>query len=303
MNKYDKLEEIVGKDKVKYNEKMSKYTTMRVGGPCDCIVFPDEISKIKEVIDFCKNENITFFVIGNGSNLLVKDEGIHGVVIKLGHRFGKIELDGEYILSYAGATMPTLSQLAKKNSLKGLEFACGIPGTIGGGVKMNAGAYGSQISDILYEVTYMDEKEEIKTIKNKDCSFGYRKSIFTINPNYVILSAKFKLERGNIDEIENKMKENSLARKAKQPLEYPNFGSVFKRPEGYFVGKLVDDAGLRGYKIGGAQVSTKHTGFIVNVDNATCKDVLDLIGYVQTTVYNKFNVKLTPEVIIIGGDK
>lgn len=303
MNKYDKLEEIVGKDKVKYNEKMSKYTTMRVGGPCDCIVFPDEISKIKEVIDFCKNENITFFVIGNGSNLLVKDEGIHGVVIKLGHRFSKIELDGEYILAYAGATMPALSQLAKKNSLKGLEFACGIPGTIGGGVKMNAGAYGSQISDILYEVTYMDEKEKIKTIKNKDCSFGYRKSIFTINPNYVILSAKFKLERGNIDEIENKMKENSLARKAKQPLEYPNFGSVFKRPEGYFVGKLVDDAGLRGYKIGGAQVSTKHTGFIVNVDNATCKDVLDLIGYVQTTVYNKFNVKLTPEVIIIGGDK
>lgn len=303
MNKYDKLEEIVGKDKVKYNEKMSKYTTMRVGGPCDCVVFPDEISKIKEVIDFCKNENITFFVIGNGSNLLVKDEGIHGVVIKLGHRFSKIELDGEYILAYAGATMPALSQLAKKNSLKGLEFACGIPGTIGGGVKMNAGAYGSQISDILYEVTYMDEKEEIKTIKNKDCSFGYRKSIFTINPNYVILSAKFKLERGNIDEIENKMKENSLARKAKQPLEYPNFGSVFKRPEGYFVGKLVDDAGLRGYKIGGAQVSTKHTGFIVNVDNATCKDVLDLIGYVQTTVYNKFNVELTPEVIIIGGDK
>lgn len=303
MNKYDKLEEIVGKDKIKYNEKMSKYTTMRVGGPCDCIVFPDEISKIKEVIDFCKNENITFFVIGNGSNLLVKDEGIHGVVIKLGHRFGKIEIDGEYILAYAGATMPALSQLAKKNSLKGLEFACGIPGTIGGGVKMNAGAYGSQISDILYEVTYMDEKEEIKTIKNKDCSFGYRKSIFTINPNYVILSAKFKLERGNINEIENKMKENSLARKTKQPLEYPNFGSVFKRPEGYFVGKLVDDAGLRGYKIGGAQVSTKHTGFIVNVDNATCKDVLDLIGYVQTTVYNKFNVKLTPEVIIIGGDK
>lgn len=303
MNKYDKLEEIVGKDKIKYNEKMSKYTTMKVGGPCDCIVFPDEISKIKEVIDFCKNENITFFVIGNGSNLLVKDEGIHGVVIKLGHRFSKIELDGKYILAYAGATMPALSQLAKKNSLKGLEFACGIPGTIGGGVKMNAGAYGSQISDILYEVTYMDEKEEIKTIKNKECSFGYRKSIFTINPNYVILSAKFKLEKGNIDEIENKMRENSLARKTKQPLEYPNFGSVFKRPEGYFVGKLVDDAGLRGYKIGGAQVSTKHTGFIVNVDNATCKDVLNLIGYVQTTVYNKFNVKLTPEVIIIGGDK
>ncbi len=303
MNRYDKLEEIVGKDKIKYNEKMSKYTTMKVGGPCDCIIFPDEISKIKDAIDFCKNKKIAFYVIGNGSNLLVKDEGIQGVVIKLGHRFGKIEIDGEYILAYAGATMPALSQLAKKNSLKGLEFACGIPGTVGGGVKMNAGAYGSQISDVLYEVTYMDEKEEIKTIKNKDCSFGYRKSIFTINSNYVILSAKFKLKKGDIDEIENKMKENSIARRTKQPLEYPNFGSVFKRPEGYFVGKLVDDAGLRGYKIGGAQVSTKHTGFIVNVDNATCKDVLDLIEYVQTTVYNKFNVKLTPEVIIIGGDK
>lgn len=303
MNRYDKLEEIIGKDKIKYNEKMSKYTTMKVGGPCDCIIFPDEISKIKDAIDFCKNKKIAFYVIGNGSNLLVKDEGIQGVVIKLGHRFGKIEIDGEYILAYAGATMPALSQLAKKNSLKGLEFACGIPGTVGGGVKMNAGAYGSQISDVLYEVTYMDEKEEIKTIKNKDCSFGYRKSIFTINSNYVILSAKFKLKKGDIDEIENKMKENSIARRTKQPLEYPNFGSVFKRPEGYFVGKLVDDAGLRGYKIGGAQVSTKHTGFIVNVDNATCKDVLDLIEYVQTTVYNKFNVKLTPEVIIIGGDK
>lgn len=303
MNKYDKLDEIVGKDKIKYNEKMSKYTTMKVGGPCDCIIFPDEISKIKDAIDFCKNKKIAFYVIGNGSNLLVKDEGIQGVVIKLGHRFGKIEIDGEYILAYAGATMPALSQLAKKNSLKGLEFACGIPGTVGGGVKMNAGAYGSQISDVLYEVTYMDEKEEIKTIKNKDCSFGYRKSIFTINSNYVILSAKFKLKKGDIYEIENKMKENSIARRTKQPLEYPNFGSVFKRPEGYFVGKLVDDAGLRGYKIGGAQVSTKHTGFIVNVDNATCKDVLDLIEYVQTTVYNKFNVKLTPEVIIIGGDK
>ena len=303
MNKYDKLDEIVGKDKIKYNEKMSKYTTMKVGGPCDCIIFPDEISKIKDAIDFCKNKKIAFYVIGNGSNLLVKDEGIQGVVIKLGHRFGKIEIDGEYILAYAGATMPALSQLAKKNSLKGLEFACGIPGTVGGGVKMNAGAYGSQISDVLYEVTYMDEKEEIKIKKNKDCSFGYRKSIFTINSNYVILSAKFKLKKGDIYEIENKMKENSIARRTKQPLEYPNFGSVFKRPEGYFVGKLVDDAGLRGYKIGGAQVSTKHTGFIVNVDNATCKDVLDLIEYVQTTVYNKFNVKLTPEVIIIGGDK
>lgn len=304
MNKYKELEKIIDADRIKYNEPMSKYTTMRVGGNCDAIVFPNSICEIKEIVDYCKKENIKYYVIGNGSNLLVKDEGVNALIIKIGYRFSSINIDeNDMLTALAGASMPSLSQLAKKNSLKGLEFACGIPGTIGGGVKMNAGAYGSEMSDVVFSVTYMDNNQDIKTINKEECNFGYRSSFFIDNPDYIILSAAFKLEKGNIEEIENKMKENSLARKTKQPLEYPNFGSVFKRPEGYFVGKLVDDAGLRGYKIGGAQVSTKHTGFIVNVDKATCKDVLDLIKYVEDTVYSKFNVKLTPEVVIIGGEK
>lgn len=303
MDKLKKLEEIIDCNNVKFNEPMKKYTTMKVGGPCDAIVFPENIDEIKEVIKFCKTENMKYYVIGNGSNLLVRDEGIHAIIIKIGNKFSKISVEKDVVTVLAGATMPLVSQYAKNNSLSGFEFACGIPGTIGGGIKMNAGAYGSEISDVLETVTFMDENQNIKTIKNKECDFGYRKSIFINNPNYIILSATFKFKHDEKEKIEEKMKVNSEARREKQPLEYPNFGSVFKRPEGYFVGKLVSDSGLRGYTIGGAQVSKKHTGFIVNIGNATCKDVIDLIKYIQDTVYNKFNVKLTPEVIVIGGEK
>lgn len=303
MDKLKKLEEIVDCNNVKFNEPMKKYTTMKVGGPCDAIVFPENIDEIKEVIKFCKTENMKYYVIGNGSNLLVRDEGIHAIIIKIGNKFSKISVENDVVTVLAGATMPLVSQYAKNNSLSGFEFACGIPGTIGGGIKMNAGAYGSEISDVLETVTFMDENQNIKTITNKECEFGYRKSIFINNPNYIILSATFKFKHDEKEKIEEKMKVNSEARREKQPLEYPNFGSVFKRPEGYFVGKLVSDSGLRGYTIGGAQVSTKHTGFIVNIGNATCQDVLDLIKYIQDTVYKKFNVKLHPEVIVIGGEK
>ena len=300
MNKYDKLEEIVGKDKVKYNEKMSKYTTMKVGGPCDCIVFPDEISKIKEVIDFCKNENITFFVIGNGSNLLVKDEGIHGVVIKLGHRFGKIEIDGEYILAYAGATMPTLSQLAKKNSLKGLEFACGIPGTIGGGEKMNAGAYGGQMQDIVKSTKYIDLDDlEVKELKNSEQQFSYRKSIFS-DGNKAILSAVLKFTKGSKEEIQNKMNDNLMQRKEKQPIDKPSAGSTFKRGSDFITAKLIDECGLKGYKIGGAAISEKHAGFVVNLGGATAKDVLELCDIIKKTVYEKFRKEIELEVEVLG---
>lgn len=305
MNKYKGLEDIIGENKIKYNESMKNYTTMRVGGNCDAIVFPNSIEEIKKIVEYCKKEDIKFYVIGNGSNLLVRDEGIHALIIKIGCKFNEIIVNDDVIEVTAGVSMPVISQVARKNSLTGLEFACGIPGTIGGGIKMNAGAYGSELSNVVLSVTYMNENLDIKTITNKECKFGYRKSIFLDNPKYIILSATFKLKKGNFEEIERKMNENSLARKTKQPLEYPNFGSVFKRPEGYFVGKLVQDAGLRGYTIGGVQVSIKHTGFIVNIDRekATCKDVLKLIEHIQNIVYEKFKVKLIPEVVIIGGEE
>lgn len=300
-NKYIGLENIISKERIKYNEPMKKYTTMKVGGPCDAIICPSSIEEIKDIVKYCKKSNLKYYVIGNGSNLLVRDEGIHALVIKIGHHFSDVKVNGEYITAYAGVTMPLIAQIAKKESLSGFEFACGIPGTIGGGTKMNAGAYGSQISDIVTEITYLDDDFNISTIQNKNCDFGYRHSIFTKKDSFVILSATFKLKRGSAEEISKKMQENSKARKEKQPLDYPNFGSVFKRPQGYFVGKLVSDSGLRGYTIGGAQVSTKHTGFIVNVGNATCKDVTNLIEYVQKVVFEKFNVKLETEVVIIGG--
>lgn len=301
-NKYCGIEKIIKKENIKYNEEMKNHITMKVGGPCDLMVLPESIDDIKNVIKYAKENDIKYYIIGNGSNLLVLDEGIRGIVIKITNKFGKIEVINDEIIAEAGAGIPKVAQVAKKNSLKGLEFACGIPGTVGGCVCMNAGAYGGEMVDIVKEVTYINEQGEIKTILGKDMDFSYRHSIFSDNKDLVILSATFKLEHGNIEEISKIMSENTLARSTKQPLEYPNFGSVFKRPEGYFVGKLVQDSGLRGKQIGGAQVSEKHTGFIVNKNNATCRDVLDLIKYVQDTVFEKFGVHLNTEVKIIGGD-
>ena len=299
MNKYIKLEEILDSENIKYNESMKKHTTVRIGGKCDVLVTPTSMEEIKRVVEFFNSENIEYHVIGNGSNLLVTDEDIHCAIIKIGNKFSNVEVDGKNLIALSGASMPRVSLIAKQNLLSGMEFACGIPGTIGGGIFMNAGAYGDEMSNIVDEITYFDENLNVCKILGKEAQFSYRKSIFSFNPKYVILKCNLKLRKGNEKEIELKMKENSEARKQKQPLEFPNFGSVFKRPEGYFVGKLIEEAGLRGKTIGGAQVSTKHTGFIVNIGNATCKDILDLIKYIQDTVYNKFGVKLETEVEII----
>lgn len=301
MNKYIGLEKILDQSRIRYNEPMKKHTTVKVGGPCDCLVFPENIDEIKNIISYAKENGIKYYVVGNGSNLLVCDEGIHALIIKITNKFAKVTVENEQIIAYAGASVPFVSLLAKKNSLSGFEFACGIPGTIGGCVRMNAGAYGSEISNIFVEATYLDDKGNICKITKKEMEFLYRHSFFSDKPDYIILSVKFKLQKGKIDEIAAKMEENSLARKTKQPLEYPNFGSVFKRPDGYFVGKLVDDAGLRGYSIGGAQVSEKHTGFIVNKGDATCQDIVDLIRYIQKIVYDKFGVSLKTEVVFLGG--
>lgn len=302
MDKYKGLEEILSKDSIKYNEPMKKHTTMKVGGLCDCMVEPSSIEEIQKVLEYVKENNIKYYIIGNGSNLLVKDEGVHALIIKIANKFSGFEVNGEYIKAYSGCSVPKLSQIAKENSLSGLEFACGIPGSVGGGIRMNAGAYGSEMVNVVEKVGFLDENGNLKEIDGKDAHFTYRHSMFVDNPQYVVVYAIYKLVKGNKEEISKIMEENMNSRKQKQPIEYPNFGSVFKRPEGYFVGKLVDDCGLKGYKIGGAQVSTKHSGFMINIGDATCKDVLDLIEYVKKKVYEKFNVKLQEEVVILGGN-
>ena len=302
MDKYKGLENIISKENIKYNEPMKYHTTMKVGGACDCLVEPTSIEEIKKIISYAKANDIPYYVIGNGSNLLVKDEGIRALIIKITNKFSDIEVDKNHIKVYAGCSVPKLSQIAKENSLSGLEFACGIPGSIGGAIRMNAGAYGSEMVNVVEKVGYLDEDGNLVEIDGKDAKFSYRHSMFVENPEYIVVYAVYNLEEGNIDEISAKMEENMKARKEKQPLEYPNFGSVFKRPEGYFVGKLVDDCNLKGYSIGGAQVSTKHSGFIINKGNATCKDVIDLIEHIKATVYDKFNVTLQEEVVILGGN-
>ena len=302
MDKYKGLEEILSQDSIKYNEPMKKHTTMRVGGPCDCMVEPSSIEEIQKILEYARKNNIKYYVIGNGSNLLVKDEGVHALIIKIANKFSGVEVNGEHIKAYSGCSVPKLSQIAKENSLSGLEFACGIPGSVGGGIRMNAGAYGSEMVNVVEKVGFLDENGKLNEIDGKDAHFTYRHSMFVENPNYIVVYAIYKLQKGNKDEISKIMEENMNSRKQKQPIEYPNFGSVFKRPEGYFVGKLVDECGLKGYKIGGAQVSTKHSGFMVNIEDATCKDVLDLIEYVKKKVYEKFNVKLQEEVVVLGGN-
>lgn len=302
-NKYMGLERIIKKENIRYNEDMKNHTTMKVGGLCDCLVMPESIEEIEKLVKYAKENNIKYYIIGNGSNLLVLDEGIRGLVIKIANKFCNVEVKDNIIIAESGVSMPKLAQIAKKNVLSGLEFACGIPGTVGGCVSMNAGAYGSEMVNVVDEVVYIDDMGNINTMLGEDMDFSYRHSIFSDNQDYIILSVKFRLEHGNLDNITKLMNENTTARRTKQPLEYPNFGSVFKRSEGYFVGKLVSDSGLRGKTIGGAQVSTKHTGFMVNIGGATCKDVLELIKYVQDTVYEKFGVYLNTEVKIIGGEK
>ena len=296
---YSKIEKYIDASKVRYNEPMSKHTTLKVGGNADVLVMPESVEDVKNVLYFAKENNIAITVIGNGSKLLVLDNGIRGIVIKLSSKFANYDVSGEYITVNAGMSLPRLAIIAKDNSLSGLEFAAGIPGNVGGAVFMNAGAYGSEMANVIEEVTYVNEDLNVQTVSNEQCNFGYRKSMFRGTKN-IVLSVKLKLKEGNKQEIETLMKANNDARKTKQPLEYPNAGSTFKRPEGYFVGKLIDDLGLRGYKIGDAQVSTKHSGFIVNTGKATAKDVLNLINYIKEKVLEANGVELHEEIIVLG---
>lgn len=298
---YDGLIGILDKEDIKIDEPMKKHISFRVGGPADILVKPRTEDQIKNVINLLKKEEVPYLVIGNGSNLLIKDGGIRGVVVEISDNFNKFEIDGNIVNAQSGVLLAVLGKAILGAELKGFEFAAGIPGTLGGALTMNAGAYGGEMKDIVKSVKVMDEEGNIKELTNEQMEFGYRKST-VIKNNYIVLSAKIKLEDGNYDEIKELMADLAQRRVKNQPLNLPSAGSTFKRPEGHFAGKLIDDAGLRGLTLRGAQVSEKHCGFVVNMGEAKAKDLLDLMYIVKSTVYNKFGINLEEEVKILGED-
>ena len=286
--------------KVLTDEPMKKRTTFKVGGPARYFVTAENEEQLRKVYLYCKDNKIRNIIIGAGSNLLFRDEGFLGAVIVLKGDFSSVRVSDNTIAAGAGVMLSKLCNTAKEYSLSGLEFAFGIPGTVGGAVYMNAGAYGGEMKDVLCSVKTMDENGKVKTYFNADASFGYRKSVFQDNGE-IILSAEFKLKKGSDKDIETKMNELLGRRKDKQPLEYGSAGSTFKRPEGYFAAALIEECGLKGRSVGDAEVSIKHSGFIINKGNATATDVLELIEIVKETVYKEKNVKLECEVKIVGG--
>ena len=288
---------------IKYNEPLSAHTTMKVGGEAKVFIEVDSVQRIIDVVKYAKENNINYCIIGNGSNLIFTDKGFDGIVLKVGSAFSDIDrLDETRIKVSGGFQLIKLSYYAKENGLSGMEFAAGIPGTIGGAVRMNAGAYGSEMINVVESVEYLDTNTfEIHKITNEECEFSYRHSMFVEHPEYVVVFATVKLEKGNIDEIEAKMEENNASRREKQPIEFPSSGSTFKRGADYIAAKLIDEAGLKGYRIGGAEVSTKHAGFVINTGDATATDVIALIEHIKKVVYEKFGVMLQEEVVTLGG--
>lgn len=285
---------------IKIDENLSKYVNFRVGGPADILLKPKSKDQLLESIKACMENNIPFYVVGNGSNLLVRDGGFRGVVILL-TEIKNITVDENIVMAECGATLKSVSDEAVANSLTGFEFACGIPGTIGGAVFMNAGAYDGCMSDIIESAEVINEQGEVLVLSKEELKLGYRSSI-VMEKGYVVLSAKFKLTKGEIKSISDLVRDLTEKRESKQPLEYPSAGSTFKRPEGYFAGKLIQDAGLKGFSIGGAAVSSKHSGFVINKGGATAKDILDLIKHIQVEVKKQFGIELHTEVRIIGED-
>ena len=269
---YHKLVQIVGEERVRTDEPMKNHTTFRVGGPADFFVTPETSEEVRAVIDMCRSEEIDCHIIGNGSNLLVSDRGVRGVVVQIAKAMNKIESNGEQIRAQAGALLSEVAAHALKDGLAGFEFAAGIPGTLGGACVMNAGAYGGEMKDVLYEVTVLTPQGEFLVLKEDELELGYRTSVIA-RKGYIVLEAVIRLKKGDEEEIRRQMEDLRDRRISKQPLEYPSAGSTFKRPEGYFAGKLIQDAGLRGYTFGGAQVSEKHCGFVINRGDATAAEV------------------------------
>ena len=293
----EEIQKIVSKDKIFTNELMSKHTSFKIGGPAEIFVKINNVEELKLIIKISKQAEVPITVVGNGSNLLVSDDGIRGIVLKI--EFDKIEIEESGKLKVgSGVKLAFLAQKCLKEKLKGFEFASGIPGTIGGAIRMNAGAHGSEMKDIVKKITCMTRDGKIQVISNEEAKFEYRNSIFSQN-DYIILEAEIQLRKGNPEEIRSKMDEYATYRKEKQPIEYPSAGSTFKRGNDFITAKLIDECGLKGYQIGGAQVSEKHAGFIINKGNATAEDVKQLMKYVEEQVYNKFGKKIEAEIEII----
>jgi len=304
MNQYGKYNNLFNKiyeeSQIQLDAKMSEHIYFKVGGTVDILLTPNNVEQLKETITICKQNKIPFYVIGNGSNLLIRDGGIRGVVIKL-CELNKIERIGNKITAECGALLKAVSAEATAGSLAGFQFACGIPGSVGGAVFMNAGAYDGEISFVIEKAEVLDDNEEVRVFSKEELNLGYRQSL-VMQKGYVVLSATFDLIPGDKEKIQARVDALTKRREERQPLEFPSAGSTFKRPEGYFAGKLIEDAGLKGFTIGGACVSTKHAGFVVNNANGTAKDVLDVIYHVKDEVKKQFGVELHPEVRILGED-
>lgn len=296
---YEHIRTIVPEERLLFHEPMSKYTTFRVGGEAECMIVVETKDELAQIISYLGRLEQDYFVLGNGSNLLVGDKGYRGVIVKMGKRMGGIRVEQNHIAVGASAPLSLVATVAKEKGLSGLEFAAGIPGTVGGAIVMNAGAYGGEMKQIVQMVRVMDKEGQILTLDNDTMEFGYRTSIIKDRP-FIVLGVVLKLTPGNGEEIGAKMEELMKQRKSKQPLEYPSAGSTFKRPEGYYAGKLIMDAGLRGYRIGGAQVSEKHCGFVINAGGATAADIKEVIEEIQERVRDRFHVRLEPEVVFLG---
>ncbi len=296
---YNDAVKITGENRIKTNEKLSRYTTFKIGGEADYIAEPENAEQIRALIDLCEKYDVPYFILGNGSNVLASDKGYRGMIIHIYGEMNSITVDGCRITAEAGTSLIKVARTARDNGLTGMEFASGIPGTVGGAVYMNAGAYGGEIKNIVAFVKVLDKNGEIYNISGKDMNFSYRHSLAE-EKDLIITETVFELEKGNISDIDEKMQQLAEKRREKQPLEYPSAGSTFKRPEGYFAGKLIMDSGLRGYRVGDAEVSEKHCGFVINKGNATAGDVMQLISDVRSRVYEGFGVNLETEIKMLG---
>ena len=296
-----KLLSILKVEQVKKDEPMKIHTTFRVGGPASYFVTPETEEEVAKVIEVCTQENVPYYIVGNGSNLLVSDAGYRGVIVQIYKEMNEVKVEGDLVKAQAGALLSGIAAKALGAELSGFEFASGIPGTIGGACVMNAGAYGGEMKDVLESVTVLTGEGKIIELGRNELELGYRTSVIA-KKGYIVLGAVLKLERGDGEKIKTYMDELKEKRVTKQPLEYPSAGSTFKRPEGYFAGKLIEDAGLRGFQVGGAQVSEKHCGFVINRDHATAADIMELMRQVQIRVKENSGVDLEPEVKRLGDE-